>query len=226
MDNAARTRQRVLAVFLPIAAVLYISAEALSPKGTDQVATDTATALKLLAIAAKHPPSRGHASHERVFRAAHPLCSKDRPRAARFTCARLGTAGASKLVSRASKLALTSSTMRLPGILSLACGAVTTPLCPRVAPLSSCRVVPAARTVPPPARLRSCLDNGASYSLPSALPFPRFQPFWCISLASEPVVLWITRQGRCVSTDLEIFESRVHAAKNAGIIHRGYRRHV
>jgi len=55
MDNAARTRQRVLALFLPIAAVLYISAEALSPKGTDQVATDTATALKLLAIAAKHP---------------------------------------------------------------------------------------------------------------------------------------------------------------------------
>jgi hypothetical protein len=55
MDNAARARQRVLAIFLPIAAVLYISAEALSPKGTDQVATDTATALKLLAIAAKHP---------------------------------------------------------------------------------------------------------------------------------------------------------------------------
>ena len=43
--------------FLPIAAVLYISAEALSPKGTDQVATDTATALKLLAIAAQHPTS-------------------------------------------------------------------------------------------------------------------------------------------------------------------------
>jgi hypothetical protein len=55
MDNVARARQRVLAIFLPIAAVLYISAEALSPKGTDQVATDTATALKLLAIAAKHP---------------------------------------------------------------------------------------------------------------------------------------------------------------------------
>ena len=35
MDNAARTRQRVLAVFLPVTAVLYISAEALSPKGTD-----------------------------------------------------------------------------------------------------------------------------------------------------------------------------------------------
>ena len=55
MDNAARTRQRVLALFLPIAAVLYISAEALSPKGTDQVITTTATALKVLPIAARHP---------------------------------------------------------------------------------------------------------------------------------------------------------------------------
>jgi len=55
LDNAARTRQRVLALFLPIAAVLYISAEALSPKGTDQVITTTATALKVLPIAAKHP---------------------------------------------------------------------------------------------------------------------------------------------------------------------------
>src|ERR1039458_9431317 len=41
MDNAARTRQRVLAVFLPVTAVLYISAEALSPKGTDQVILTT-----------------------------------------------------------------------------------------------------------------------------------------------------------------------------------------
>ena len=46
MDNAARTRQRVLAIFLPATAVLYISAEALSPKGTDQVISTTATALK------------------------------------------------------------------------------------------------------------------------------------------------------------------------------------
>ena len=30
MDNAARTRQRVLAIFLPVTAVLYISAEACS----------------------------------------------------------------------------------------------------------------------------------------------------------------------------------------------------
>jgi MFS family permease len=35
--------------------MLYISAEALSPKGTDQVITTTATALKVLSIAAKHP---------------------------------------------------------------------------------------------------------------------------------------------------------------------------
>jgi pimeloyl-ACP methyl ester carboxylesterase len=55
MDNAARTRQRVLAIFLPVTAVLYISAEALSPKGTDQVISTTATALKVLPIAASHP---------------------------------------------------------------------------------------------------------------------------------------------------------------------------
>ena len=55
MDNAARTRQRVLAIFLPVTAVLYIGGEALSPKGTDQVITTTATALKLLPIAARHP---------------------------------------------------------------------------------------------------------------------------------------------------------------------------
>jgi len=55
VDNAARTRQRVLAIFLPLAAVLYISAEVLSPKGTDQVITTTATAVKVLSIAANHP---------------------------------------------------------------------------------------------------------------------------------------------------------------------------
>ncbi|HJY56369.1 MAG TPA: alpha/beta hydrolase [Streptosporangiaceae bacterium] len=55
MDNVARTRQRVLAIFLPVTAVLYISAEALSPKGTDQVISTTATALKVLPILAKHP---------------------------------------------------------------------------------------------------------------------------------------------------------------------------
>ena len=55
MDNAARTRQRVLALFLPLAAVLYTGAEALTPKGLDQVVQTTATAFKVLPIAAKHP---------------------------------------------------------------------------------------------------------------------------------------------------------------------------
>jgi hypothetical protein len=44
MDNAARIRQRLLAIFLPITAVLYIGGEAFRPKGTDQVITTTATA--------------------------------------------------------------------------------------------------------------------------------------------------------------------------------------
>ncbi len=55
MDNAARTRQRVLALSLPIAAVLYIGGEAVSPKGTDRVVDTTATAFKVLPIAAQHP---------------------------------------------------------------------------------------------------------------------------------------------------------------------------
>jgi len=55
MDNAARMRQRVLALFLPLAAVLYVSAEALNPKGTDKIISTTADALKVLPIAAKHP---------------------------------------------------------------------------------------------------------------------------------------------------------------------------
>jgi ABC-type oligopeptide transport system ATPase subunit len=36
MDNAGRTRQRVLAIFVPVTAVLYLGGEALSPKGTNQ----------------------------------------------------------------------------------------------------------------------------------------------------------------------------------------------
>ena len=55
MDDAARARQRVLAVFLPITAVLYMCTEALDPKGTDEPITTTAIGFKLLAIAAKHP---------------------------------------------------------------------------------------------------------------------------------------------------------------------------
>ena len=55
MDNAARMRQRVLALFLPLAAVLYVSAEALDPKGTDRVLSTMSDALKVLPIAARHP---------------------------------------------------------------------------------------------------------------------------------------------------------------------------
>ena len=55
LDSAGRARQRVLALFLPIAAALYISAEAVNPRGTDQPITSRATALKELPIAAHHP---------------------------------------------------------------------------------------------------------------------------------------------------------------------------
>lgn len=55
MDKPSRARLRMLALFLPLTAALYISAEALDPKGTDQVITTMATAFKLLAIAAAHP---------------------------------------------------------------------------------------------------------------------------------------------------------------------------
>ena len=54
MDNAARMRQRVLALFLPIAALLYIATVAFNPKGTDRLITSTAIALKVLPIAASH----------------------------------------------------------------------------------------------------------------------------------------------------------------------------
>ena len=52
--NAARVRRRLLAAFLPVTATLYVGAEALDPKGTDQVVTNTATALRLLPVAAAH----------------------------------------------------------------------------------------------------------------------------------------------------------------------------
>jgi uncharacterized membrane protein YeaQ/YmgE (transglycosylase-associated protein family) len=54
MTNAQRTRQRMFALALPITAVLYISAEGLDPRGTDQLVTTTSVALKLLPIASKH----------------------------------------------------------------------------------------------------------------------------------------------------------------------------
>ena len=43
MGNTARTRQRLLAICLPATAVRYIGGEALSPKGTDQAITNTAS---------------------------------------------------------------------------------------------------------------------------------------------------------------------------------------
>jgi len=44
----------LLAAFLPVTAALYVGAEALDPRGTDQVVTNTAAAFKLLPIAAAH----------------------------------------------------------------------------------------------------------------------------------------------------------------------------
>ena len=52
--KAVQARQRILAVFLPVTAVLYISCEALDPRGTDQVVTSMAVGLRLLPIAAAH----------------------------------------------------------------------------------------------------------------------------------------------------------------------------
>jgi hypothetical protein len=54
MDHAARMRQRVLALFLPVAAVLYVSAEAVDPRGTDRIIQTKAAALQVLPIAARH----------------------------------------------------------------------------------------------------------------------------------------------------------------------------
>ena len=53
MKNAFRTRQRMFALALPLTAALYIGAEGIDPKGTDQIVTTTAVALKVLPIAAK-----------------------------------------------------------------------------------------------------------------------------------------------------------------------------
>ena len=55
MDRTARVRQRILAATLPLAAVLYVSCEALNPKGTDILIVTMADALKVLPIAARHP---------------------------------------------------------------------------------------------------------------------------------------------------------------------------
>ncbi len=55
MDHAARIRQRILALFLPLAALLYVSTEAANPRGTDRLIQTMADALKVLPIAARHP---------------------------------------------------------------------------------------------------------------------------------------------------------------------------
>ena len=55
MDKTARVRRRILALFLPLTAVLYVSCEALNPKGTDILILTMADALKVLPIAARHP---------------------------------------------------------------------------------------------------------------------------------------------------------------------------
>jgi hypothetical protein len=54
MNSAQRTRQRMLALALPLTAALYISCEATDPKGTDRVVTTTGVAFKVLPIAAKY----------------------------------------------------------------------------------------------------------------------------------------------------------------------------
>ncbi len=55
MDSVARSRQRVLALFLPVSVALLMIGEALTPKGLDQAIMKTSTALEMLPIAAKHP---------------------------------------------------------------------------------------------------------------------------------------------------------------------------
>jgi DNA-binding NarL/FixJ family response regulator len=55
MEKTARTRQRILALFMPLTAVLYVGCEALNPKGTDVLILTMRDALKVLPIAARHP---------------------------------------------------------------------------------------------------------------------------------------------------------------------------
>ena len=55
MDKPFRVHLRLLALFLPLTAVLYIGAEALNPKGTDRLVDTMAAAFQVLPIAARHP---------------------------------------------------------------------------------------------------------------------------------------------------------------------------
>ena len=118
----------MLPIFLPIAAVLYINAGALSPKDTDQVVTNTATALKLLAIAAKHPAQLYAAG----------------------TCAVLGpgalavsyTAIATLSQDRGSALAMVAA---LTGSIGAFCGAITNVLVfPNLAAAATAHTTPGA----------------------------------------------------------------------------------
>lgn len=59
MDNAARAHQRVLVLFLPVAGVPYVSAEALNSQVTDRVITGMATAFTVLPIAARQQATTG-----------------------------------------------------------------------------------------------------------------------------------------------------------------------
>jgi hypothetical protein len=54
MDKPLRVHLRLLALFLPLTAVLYIAAEAVNPEGTDRLVDTTAAAFQVLPIAARH----------------------------------------------------------------------------------------------------------------------------------------------------------------------------
>src|SRR4051794_32622077 len=54
MNSTARSRQRVLAIFLPVSAALLVVGTALTPEGLDQIITTKSTALTVLPIAAAH----------------------------------------------------------------------------------------------------------------------------------------------------------------------------
>jgi hypothetical protein len=54
MDKPSRVRLRLLAILLPLTAVLYGGAEALDPKGTDRLVNTAAVAFGVLPVAARH----------------------------------------------------------------------------------------------------------------------------------------------------------------------------
>jgi len=54
MKDVARTRQQVMAAFLPISAAMLVIGTALTPKGLDQIIMSKSTAMTVLPIAAAH----------------------------------------------------------------------------------------------------------------------------------------------------------------------------